>query len=83
MQENAMLIQRWPLFLNRETKENFTIRTLEKDVFNKIYQKYRNDKIKREYEKAGLEVPSDLNAEPITQESKEPAEEPQAEVQEG
>ena len=83
MQENAMLIQRWPLFLNRETKENFTIRTLEKDVFNRIYQKYRNDKIKREYEKAGLEVPADLNAEPVVQEAQEPAEEPQAEAQEG
>ena len=83
MQENAMMIRRWPLFLNQETKENFAIRTLEKDVFYQIYQKYRNDKIKREYEKAGLEVPADLNAEPIVQETQEPAEEPQAEAQEG
>ena len=83
MQENAMMIRRWPLFLNQETKENFAIRTLEKDVFYQIYQKYRNDKIKREYEKAGLEVPADLNAEPVVQEAQEPAEEPQAEAQEG
>lgn len=80
-QENALLIRRWPLFLNPETKENFNIRLLDKDVFNRIYQKYRNDKIKREYEKAGLEAPADLDAEPVTQEEA-PAEDPQAEAQE-
>lgn len=81
--ENAMLVQRWPLFLNQETKEEFAIRTLEKDVFNQIWQKYRNDKIKREYEKAGLEAPADLNTVPITQENEAPAEDEQAEAQEG
>ena len=80
--ENALLIQRWPLFLNGETKEDYTIRELEKDAFNQIYQKYRNDKLKREYEKAGLEAPSDLDAEPVVQEDTA-AEDPQAEPQEG
>ncbi len=80
-QENALLMRRWPLFLNPETKENFNIRPLDKDVFNRIYQKYRNDKIKREYEKAGLEAPADLDAEPVTHEEA-PAEDPQAEAQE-
>ena len=81
VRENAMLIQRWPLFLNGETKEEYTIRELEKDAFNQIYQKYRNDKLKREYEKAGLEVPADLDAEPVVQEESA-AEDPQAEPQE-
>lgn len=81
-QDNALLIRRWPLFLNPETKENFTIRTLEKDVFNSIYQKYRNDRIRREYEKAGLEAPAELHAEAAALEEEVPAEEPQAEAQE-
>ena len=81
VRENALLIQRWPLFLNGETKEEYTIRELEKDAFNQIYQKYRNDKLKREYEKAGLEVPADLDAEPVVQEESA-AEDPQAEPQE-
>ena len=81
VRENAMLIQRWPLFLNGETKEEYAIRELEKDAFNQIYQKYRNDKLKREYEKAGLEAPADLDAEPVVQEESA-AEDPQAEPQE-
>ena len=81
VRENALLIQRWPLFLNGETKEEYTIRELEKDAFNQIYQKYRNDKLKREYEKAGLEAPADLDAEPVVQEESA-AEDPQAEPQE-
>jgi hypothetical protein len=81
VRENALLIQRWPLFLNGETKEEYTIRELEKDAFNQIYQKYRNDKLKREYEKAGLEAPADLDAEPVAQEESA-AEDPQAEPQE-
>lgn len=81
VRENALLIQRWPLFLNGETKEEYTIRELEKDAFNQIYQKCRNDKLKREYEKAGLEAPADLDAEPVVQEESA-AEDPQAEPQE-
>ena len=81
VRENALLIQRWPLFLNGETKGEYTIRELEKDAFNQIYQKYRNDKLKREYEKAGLEAPADLDAEPVVQEESA-AEDPQAEPQE-
>ena len=81
VRENALLIQRWPLFLNGETKGEYTIREMEKDAFNQIYQKYRNDKLKREYEKAGLEAPADLDAEPVVQEESA-AEDPQAEPQE-
>lgn len=80
--ENAMLIQRWPLFLSQETKENFAIRELDQDTFNKIYQKYRNDKLRREYEKAGLEVPDDIDSVPVTLEKDQPEEDPQAEAQE-
>lgn len=81
-QENALLIRRWPLFLNGETKENFTIRELEKEEFNQIYQKYRNGKLKREYEKAGLEAPAELDAEPEAEENA-PVADPNAEAQEG
>lgn len=80
--ENALLMGRWPLFLNGETKESFTIRELEKDDFNRIYQKYRNGKLKREYENAGLEAPAELDAEPEAEEST-PVADPQAETQEG
>lgn len=80
--ENALLINRWPLFLNGETRESFIIREMEKDEFNRIYQTYRNGKIKREYEKAGLEAPEDINAEPVTLERNKQEEDVRAEAQE-
>ena len=55
MEENRTLIQRWPLFLTKQTAEEYRIRELEHEQFNEIYQKYRKKKVNNEFAKLGMD----------------------------
>lgn len=72
VQDNQLLIQRWPLFLNQETAGDYHIRKLEYNEFSTGYQKYRKRKLDLEFAK--LERPDGAETLPEAQSAPLPEE---------